>query len=104
MTHKRHWLKDLGATQYVKRAAIRLNKCSVSYSITSSARASTVGGIESPSGFAVLSDHHFVFDRRFAPASQPLLALRTTPSRHRESIASTVCNGGFSGIPLRIGQ
>src|ERR1700674_1980156 len=27
-----------------------------------------------------------------------------TPSRHRESIAGTDCNGGFSGDPLRIGQ
>ncbi len=29
---------------------------------------------------------------------------RVTPSRHREPIAGTVCNGGFSGEPLRIGQ
>jgi hypothetical protein len=54
MTHHVNLLRDFGATQHVQRAAIPTYKCSISYSITSSARASSDGGTVRPSAFAVL--------------------------------------------------
>ena len=44
LTHSVDLLRDFGATQHVKRAAIPTYKCLISYSITSSAMASTAGG------------------------------------------------------------
>ena len=38
LTHTVGWLRDFGATQHVQRTAIPTYKCSISYSITSSAR------------------------------------------------------------------
>jgi hypothetical protein len=35
MTHRDHLLRDFGAAQHVKRAAIPTYKCSINYSITS---------------------------------------------------------------------
>jgi hypothetical protein len=47
MTHRDHLLRDFGAAQHVKRAAIPTYKCSINYSITSWAVARYSGG---PSG------------------------------------------------------
>ena len=54
MTHRVDWLRDFGATQHGQRAAIPTYKCSVSYSITSSAATSSLSGTVKPSAFAVL--------------------------------------------------
>jgi hypothetical protein len=35
LTHRDHLLRDFGAAQHVKRAAIPTYKCSINYSITS---------------------------------------------------------------------
>jgi hypothetical protein len=53
LTHSVDLLRDFGATQHVKRAAIPTYKCLISYSITSSAIASTAGGTSMWSARAV---------------------------------------------------
>ena len=53
-TQLRHWPRNFGTTQHGERAAIPTYKCSISYSITSSAIASSLAGMSKPSVFAVL--------------------------------------------------
>ena len=54
MTHNVTWLRYFDALQHRQRAAIPTYNCSISYSITSSAMASSVGGTSRPSVLAVL--------------------------------------------------
>jgi hypothetical protein len=53
MTHTVGLLRDVGATQHGERAGTPTYKCSISYSITSSAMESTLGGTSMPSARAV---------------------------------------------------
>jgi hypothetical protein len=46
-------LRDFGATQHVKHAAIPTYKCPISYSVTALVRASSIGGTVRPSALAV---------------------------------------------------
>jgi hypothetical protein len=53
LTHTVGLLRDVGATQHGERAGTPTYKCSISYSITSSAMESTLGGTSMPSARAV---------------------------------------------------